>query len=172
MYERWRENLSGGGGIGGVLTSFESWTKRTFGISYSSLRIGEAEQTSFEPPPRTSVLLAQGLAPNGSSTWTLVSGRTAEGLAAGMDSFTAQEVWTRIAGQAVAYQAATGTLEQRDAAQYRFVITEPLGFANFRMVAANWLSINILPYALILVFCGIVLGTATTFLLRRLGRTA
>jgi hypothetical protein len=172
VYERWRENLSGGGGIGGILTSFEGWTKRTFGISYSSLRIGEAEQTSFEPPPRTSVLLAQGLAPNGSSTWTLVSGRTAEGLAAGMDSFTAQEVWTRIAGQAVAYQAATGTLEQRDAAQYRFVITEPLGFSNFRMVAANWLSINILPYALILVFCGIVLGTATTFLLRRLGRTA
>lgn len=172
VYERWRENLSGGGGIGGMLTGFENWTKRTFGISYSSLRIGESERTQFEPPPRTSVLVAQGLGPNGVSTWTLVAGRTAEGLAAGMDSFTAQEVWNRITGQAVAYQAGTGTLEPREVAQYRFVITEPLGFANFRMVAANWLSINILPYALILVASGIVLGTATTFLLRRLGRSA
>lgn len=172
VYERWRENLSGGGGLGGMLTSFENWTKRTFGISYSSLRIGESEQTQFEPPPRTSVLMAQGLAPNGYSTWTLVAGRTAEGLAAGIDPFTAQEIWTRIKGQAVAYQASTGALEHTEPTQYRFIITEPLGFANFRMVAANWLSINILPYALILVACGIVLGIATTLLLRRLGRSA
>lgn len=172
VYERWRENLSGGGGLGGVLTTFENWTKRTFGISYSSLRIGESEQTLFEPPPRTSVLLAQGIAPNGSSTWTLLAGRTAEGLANGMETFTAQEIWNRISGQAVAYQASTGELDRRDVSQYRFVVTESLGFANFRMVAANWLSINILPYALILVASGLVLGIATAFLLRRLGRTA
>lgn len=171
VYERWRENLSGGGGIGGVLTSFENWTKRTFGISYSSLRIGEGTQAQFEPPPRTSVLLAEGIAPNGSSTWTLVAGRTAESLAAAMETFTAPEVWDRIEGQAVAYQATTGNMDEREVTQYRFIITEPLGFANFRMVAANWLSINIVPYALILVLCGTVLGVATAFLLRRLGRT-
>ncbi|MBS9477792.1 cellulose biosynthesis cyclic di-GMP-binding regulatory protein BcsB [Ancylobacter radicis] len=170
VYERWRDSVQGRGGIYAVVDSIEAWLQRTFSIGFDSLRIKEGQRTLYEPPPRTSVLMAQGNSTNGASAWTLVAGRTSEALAANMVRFTADDVWNRIGGQASAYQSATGEVERRDVSSYRFIITQPLTFANFRMIAANWLSTNIMPYALMLLLAGTVLGTATAFLLRRLGR--
>ena len=52
----------------------------------------------------------------------------------------------------------------------RFVATQPLTFANMRLVAANWLSSNILAYAVVFCVLSILLGIATSGLLRRFGR--
>ena len=144
--------------------------QRTFAISFSSLKIQEGRRTLYEPPPRTSILMAQGNSPNGQSAWTLVTGRTSEALAGAMVRFTSDNVWNRIGGQAVAFQASSGDVERREVGKFRFIITQPLGFSNFRMIAANWLSTNIVPYALMLMVAGMILGIATAFLLRRLGR--
>lgn len=170
VYERWRESVQGRGGLYAIIDGFEGWLQRTFSISFNSLRIQEGQRTRWEPPPRTSVLMAQGNSTNGQSAWTLVTGRTSEALAANMARFTADTVWNRIGGQAVAFQASNGEVERRDVTSYRFIVTQPLTFGNFRMIAANWLSTNIMPYALMLLLAGTVLGTATAFLLRRLGR--
>jgi len=170
VYQRWRENVQGSGGIYAVAASFEAWMQRTFSISFSSLKIQEGRRALYEPPPRTSILMAQGSSPNGESAWTLVTGRTSEALAAAMVRFTSDNVWNRIGGQAVAFQASSGDVERREVGKFRFIITQPLGFSNFRMIAANWLSTNIVPYALMLMVAGMILGIATAFLLRRLGR--
>ncbi|MFT0859252.1 cellulose biosynthesis cyclic di-GMP-binding regulatory protein BcsB [Ancylobacter sp. G4_0304] len=170
VYDRWRENVQGKGGLYAIAEGFEGWLQRTFSIGFESLRIQEGRRTLYEPPPRTSVLMAQGNSTDGQSTWTLVAGRTAETLAAAMPRFTSDNVWNRIGGQAVAYQSSSGEVERRDIASFRLIITQPLGFSNIRMIAANWFSTNIVPYALILMIAGMVLGIATTFLLHRLGR--
>ncbi|MCK0197197.1 cellulose biosynthesis cyclic di-GMP-binding regulatory protein BcsB [Ancylobacter sp. 6x-1] len=168
-YERWRDNISGIS-LRSILNGFENWMQKTFDISYASLRIGRQEQAMFEPPSRTTVLLAQGSSPSGNRTWTLVTGRTSDSLATGLAELVVPELWDRVAGRASVYQSTAGTIENQNIVTFRFMITEPLGLANFRMVAANWLSVNIVTYALILVLCGSVLGVSTAFLLRRLGR--
>lgn len=170
VYDRWRENVQGKGGIYALAEGFEGWLRRTFSIGFESLRIQEGRRTFYEPPARTSVLMAQGNSTDGEATWTLVAGRTAETLAAAMPRFTSDNVWNRIGGQAVAYQSSTGEVERRDISSFRFIITQPLGFQNMRMIAANWFSTNIVPYALFLMIAGMILGIATTFLLHRLGR--
>ncbi|MDQ0513114.1 cellulose biosynthesis cyclic di-GMP-binding regulatory protein BcsB [Ancylobacter amanitiformis] len=170
IYERWRDSVQGRGGIYAVVDNFEAWLKSTFSISFDSLRIQEGRRALYEPPPRTSLVMAQGNSTNGAQAWTLVTGRTPETLAASMVRFTADSAWNRIGGQAVAFQNSTGELERHDVGGFRFIVTEPLSFANFRMIAANWLSTNIVPYALMLLVAGTVLGIATAFLLRRLGR--
>ena len=43
-------------------------------------------------------------------------------------------------------------------------------WANLRLVAANWMSANILQYALVMLACCTFLGVATALLLSRLGR--
>ena len=170
IYERWRESVQGRGGVYAIMDSFEEWLRRTFSIGFDSLRIQEGRRTLYEPPPRTSILMAQGSSTNGEKAWTLVTARTPEALAASMVRFTSDNVWNRIGGQAVAFQSSSGEVERRDSPTFRFIVTQPLSFANFRMIAANWLSTNIMPYALMLLIAGTVLGIATAFLLRRLGR--
>ncbi|HSI41507.1 MAG TPA: cellulose biosynthesis cyclic di-GMP-binding regulatory protein BcsB [Xanthobacteraceae bacterium] len=172
VFLRWRDALAGGGGVSGLVTGFEAWMKRTFNISYASLRFGEAAQSLYEPASRTSVLMAQGTSPSNAAAWTVVAGRSPELLAAGLTSLTVNEMWIRISGHILSYQASTGRMDRREGGAYDFVVTEPLGFVNLRLVAANWLSINILPYALMLVAASVILGIATSLLLRRLGRTS
>jgi hypothetical protein len=50
------------------------------------------------------------------------------------------------------------------------VQTQPLSLTNLRLVAANWMSANILQYALVMLACCTFLGVATALLLSRLGR--
>ena len=69
------------------------------------------------------------------------------------------------------YDAATGVTSIAPKAE-RFIFSGDFSINNLRLVAANWLSANIVFYAVVLVLlCGI-LGICTTALLRRLGRTS
>jgi hypothetical protein len=56
------------------------------------------------------------------------------------------------------------------AANVELVATQPPTFANYRLIAANWLSSNILSYALLLAGLAVILGLATATLLSNLGR--
>ncbi|MBS7544700.1 cellulose biosynthesis cyclic di-GMP-binding regulatory protein BcsB [Ancylobacter oerskovii] len=170
IYERWRNSVQNTGALRALADSFEGWLKRTFSISFESLRINQGQRVLYEPPPRSSVLMAQGSSPNGAAVWTLVTGRTPETLESGMARLAAEESWNRIGGQAAAFQAASGEVERHEVATRRFIVTAPLSLANIRMISANWLSTNIVPYALMLMVASLVLGIATFLLLRRLGR--
>ncbi|MDR6955901.1 hypothetical protein J2X65_005288 [Ancylobacter sp. 3268] len=170
VYERWRNAVQNTGALRALADSFEGWLKRTFSISFESLRINQGQRTLYEPPPRTSVLMAQGNSPNDAAVWTLVTGRTSETLAGGMTQLVSDRTWNRIGGQAVALQSASGEVERREVNSHRFIVTTPLSIANIRMISANWLSTNIVPYALMLMIVSLVLGITTFLMLRRLGR--
>ena len=68
------------------------------------------------------------------------------------------------------YTASTDSYANVPVSNVEFFQTQPLSYSNLRLVAANALSENILLYAAMLVLFSIILGVATTWLTKRLGR--
>lgn len=169
IYGRWRDEVAGESVISTELLRFQRWVSATFGISLTFPGAGGAEEP-FNPPPNTSVLLAQGFAPNSDAVWTLIAGHTDESLDAAIDDFTLPEYWLKAFGQAAAFDASNGQMDIRTASDRRFIVTEALGPSNLRLIAANWLSLNIVTYALVLVLCCIAFAIVTSLLLRRRAR--
>jgi hypothetical protein len=170
VFDKWRTELAGGGGWRGQVSSFEDWLKRNFDISFAAFRIGPRATVSFEPKPKTTVLLAQAASPGRTGTWTLMTAPSDEQLLAGATALAAIGNWSQVAGQFTTYTASTGRVETTAAVNTDFIVTQPLSLQNTRLIAANWLSSNIVFYAIGLVGASILLGILTSALLRRLGR--
>jgi cellulose synthase operon protein B len=79
-------------------------------------------------------------------------------------------IWSQVAGRAIALEPREMKLQVEPIKDYRFVQTLPPSLTNLRLVAANWMSANILPYAVLMLACCTFLGVATSLLLNRLGR--
>lgn len=168
-FDEWRGKLRGGAWSTQV-AAVEDWMKRNFDISLSSLRLTPAAEASFSPAKDTSLIVAQGPSPEEHGTWTVLAGRTARDLREGALAISARENWSRITGHVVSYRGEAKTIDPVAAVRVELVPTQPPSFANYRLIAANWLSSNILGYALLLAGLTIVLGLATSMLLTNLGR--
>ncbi|QFU15293.1 cellulose biosynthesis cyclic di-GMP-binding regulatory protein BcsB [Microvirga thermotolerans] len=166
---RWAETLQRRGVLQQTLESFTDWMESTFNLSLAKLTLEDRKDRPYEPPQRAVLLLAQSRA-EGPGTRTLITARTEEALAEEMIRLTHPMVWTQVSGRAVALDPVEDKLEIAPVDSYTFFPTQPLSFMNLRLVAANWMSINILQYALLLVACCTLLGAATYLLLNRLGR--
>jgi len=75
-----------------------------------------------------------------------------------------------LAGHITTYERGTKTIETVPINDFDFVETQPASLSNYRLIAANWLSTNILTYAVLLAGLGVMLGLATAMLLNNLGR--
>ena len=75
-----------------------------------------------------------------------------------------------MSGRLVTLESDLSTVNALPVAASGFIHTQPASLSNYRLVAANWLSNNILSYALALVVACILLGIATSALLSRIGR--
>lgn len=168
-FDEWRDKLRGGAWSGQV-TAIEDWMKRNFDISLSSLRLTPADEVSFSPAKDTSLIVAQGASPEENGTWTVLAGRTGKELRDGALALSARENWSRITGHVASYRPDAKTIDTVSATRVELVPTQPPSFANYRLIAANWLSSNILSYALLLAGLTVILGLATALLLSNLGR--
>ena len=169
VFERWKKDLVNGTGIRGRWGVFEDWLQRTFDLSVSSLRLTPEAEGLYRPPPRSSIFFAQGSSPGGGN-WTLVAAPSEDALARELGAVTAPGIWRGLAGRVAAFEPAIETFVVEPAARFHFIMTQGVSLENARLIAANWLSINILPYALALVLLCIVLGISTSALLARMGR--
>jgi hypothetical protein len=149
--------------------SLRDWTEQTFSLSLASLNFDDGNSLPYEPPQRSTLLMAQNRT-DGPGTWTVVTARTEESLASEMARLTAPMLWSQVSGQALALEPTEEKLDIRPIEKAGFVQTQPFSLLNLRLVAANWMSINILQYALIMVAFCTLLGAATYLLLNRLGR--
>ncbi|MBB5752369.1 cellulose biosynthesis cyclic di-GMP-binding regulatory protein BcsB [Prosthecomicrobium pneumaticum] len=170
VFDRWRDRLSGGGGWQGQVSSFEDWLQRTFDISLSELRLRAPEAPPYAPARETSLVIAQAAAPTGDGVWTVFAAPSEDLLADAMAAATREDRWRDIDGRLATYAAATDTIETAPAAAVTFLPLTDRSVGNLRMIAANWLSSNILVYAVALVLMCAILGAMTAFLLRRIGR--
>ena len=99
-----------------------------------------------------------------------MTARTDRALADEMARLANPMLWSQVAGRAVALEPREMKLQVEPINDYRFVQTQPLSLRNMRLVAANWMSANIIQYALLMLACCTFLGVATYLLLNRLGR--
>lgn len=169
-FDRWRDTLAGGGGWRGQISSFSDWLSRTFDISISTLRFGGAQRLDYVPPDGAGLLLAQGAPQSGQTSWTVLTAPTRETLQSTTELLVRPENWSRVEGQVATYWPATGAVEVVPLAGADIVFTEPATPTNLRMVATNWLSKNLLVYGGLLLGLCILLGIATSWLLKSVGR--
>lgn len=167
--KRWAESFERRGIIQRTLGSLQDWVESTFSLSLSSLSFNRRADAPYEPPQRSTLLVAQNRTQNGGA-WTLVTARSDKALAQEVARLADPILWSKVSGRAVALDPAEAKLQVEPIRDFAFVQTQPFSLLNLRLVAANWMSANILQYALLMLICCTLLGSSTYFLLKRLGR--
>jgi hypothetical protein len=168
-FNEWQSRVRGGSWRGQI-SALETWLHDTFDISLSSLRLLPGVEEPVTPGEDARFLIAQGDSPDQTATWTVLTAPTGADLRAGMTAVAQDDRWRQLDGQASLDGKGAEALDTRPVNRTRFVVTQPWSFANLRLVAANWLSSNILAYAVLFCALSILLGIATSGLLRRFGR--
>ncbi|MBY5362653.1 cellulose biosynthesis cyclic di-GMP-binding regulatory protein BcsB [Rhizobium leguminosarum] len=169
-FEEWNSKVSGGV-LRNRVTAFREWLSRNFDISRSSLQFIPGAEQIFTPANADTLLVAQGSSPAGAGAWTVVAAPSAKDLREGLEVLTAQLNWPQISGHITTYSSKTGKIETVPVTRFDFVPSTPWSIANYRLIAANWLSTNILSYAFLLVVFVLLIGITTSSMLRKLGRS-
>lgn len=169
-FEEWNSKVSGGA-LRGRITAFREWLWRNFDISRSSLQFIPGADEIFTPSNAATLLVAQGSSPGGAGSWTVVAAPSASDLREGLAAMTEQLNWPQISGHITTYSSKTGKIDMVPVTRFDFVPSTPWSIANYRLVAANWLSTNILSYAFLLVTLSLLIGVATSGMLKKLGRS-
>jgi len=168
VYDRWQNELVSPSGIRGRWLEFERWLERNFDLSFASLEIFAGPDAAFDPSDRATLLVVQ--APKSANRqWTMVAGRNVEELVSGVEAITTASFWVGLNGRVASYDRAAG-IETIAPKSERYIFTGGFSIENIRLVAANWLSVNIVAYAIALVLLCCILGICTSVLLSRLGR--
>ena len=168
-FDDWRSKVSGGVWRGQI-TSFQEWLRRNFDISLSSLQFVPRSEEVFTPRKTDSLLIAQGKSAAGGSSWTIVTAPSAKDLREGVEAIATQVNWPQLAGHITTYSSKTSKVESVPIGRFDFVASQPWSLSNYRLIAANWLSTNILSYAFLLVVLSLLIGVTTASMLSRLGR--
>ena len=148
----------------------ETWFSETFGITPEMLRFVPRSEAAFVPRQDDAFLAVQGANPGNSGVWTVFTAPDGGTLARGSAVLSKHGMWEKLAGRIATLKTDMETVAIEPAASTSFKQTLAPSFTNYRLIAANWLSANILSYSLLLVLACILLGIATSALLSRLGR--
>jgi len=168
VYDRWQNELVSPSGIRGRWLEFERWLERNFDLSFASLAIFAGPDAAYDPSDRSTLVVAQ--APKDADRlWTIVAARNTDDLVSGVEAITVGRVWAGLNGRVAAYDGAGG-VQTIPPKSERYILTGGFSIENMRLIAANWLSVNIVPYAFALVLLCCILGICTSALLSRLGR--
>ncbi len=168
--EEWRSRISGGA-LQGRIEAFRDWLRRNFDITGASLQFVPNAEQVFMPSNVATLMVAQGTSPDGGGAWTVVTSPSAKDLREGLNALTAQMNWPQLSGHVTTYSSRTGKIESVPVTRFDFVQTDGLSIANYRLIAANWLSTNILSYSFLLVVLSLLIGLTTSRMLSRLGRS-
>lgn len=169
VFDQWRDRVSGGS-WNGQISAFQEWMQRNFDISLNSFRLLPGDDKPFAPSNAATFMVAQGVSPSGSGTWTVVTAPSSDDLAEGARTMSSQQFWPQVTGRVTTYSSKTGKIDNVAVGGFSFVAPSDNSFWNYRLVAANWLSTNVLYYAVM--FAGLIflIGIATATLLHNVGR--
>lgn len=162
VMRRWEEQQQGRDPLRNTLSKMENAVSGLF----------------FAPPiqhrrlaPGTTLVLAQGYPQSGSdSFWTIVTAPSTTALAIAVEDIVAPQNWRQLVGQEARYDMQSGLIEAEDSAPHFHVVTQPGSLANWRLVAAGWLSGNPLIYAGLLLLAALLLAVTTGRAVRHDGK--
>lgn len=164
------QDRTGNNFLGRQFSALADWAKQNFDLSATMLRFAPATNEMYKPPSSAKLIFAQESDPTGLGTWTAIISPTADALAEGMDQFAMREEWDALKGRITIYSGAEAAIDTVPVSWFRFVPTQSFSLTNARLIAANWLSDNIMSYGLLLAASAVLVGLATAGLLSRLGR--
>ncbi len=168
-FDEWRERLQGSGWRGQV-GRFQEWMNRTFNVSMDTFRIFRPDEPAFEPGGNARLLIAMDPNPAGTGVWTLFAAPTMQELKDGINGLTGGAQWQQLGGHITTISPTTDDVSRIPAGQTAFIETQPFSLKNYRLIAANWLSMNALSYGLAITIMAIILGLATGGVLGTFGR--
>ncbi|GLQ38749.1 cellulose synthase BcsB subunit [Rhizobium albus] len=167
--EAWRGQMQAGW-IARTTDAVRNWASETFNITSDMLRFAPEQDAPFVPAEGDTMVVAQSINPSGTGTWTVVTAPDEAGMQQGARELVRNANWSQLAGHLTAFSADGLPGRVLESGTISLIESQPPSFSNYRLIAANWLSSNILSYALALVFVCVVVGAATSGLLSRLGR--
>lgn len=152
------------------LSSIATWAKQNFDLSANMLRFAPATDEMYSPPQNAKLIVAQDSNPAENGTWTALISPDENDLVDGMDDLSGGKRWSDLAGRISVYTDPGKPLDTVPVSWFHFMPSTGFSVSNARLIAANWLSDNIMSYGLLLGSSTLLLGLATSGLLSRLGR--
>ena len=156
------------GNQGNQLTDAAEWLLDRVGLRMEDLHILPRSDAPYSVG-NGGVALAQSVQPEG-GLWTVLTGTDDDALLTGMERLAVTTQWRQVAGRVSALRPIDRDVTSIASVAPVLIQTQPFSIWNFRLIAANWFSGNILVFALIIGFAAVVLMLATTLVLRAVGR--
>lgn len=121
--------------------------------------------------PESALVMAQSSLNRGEDgVWTLITAPNPSALNEAMACAVDPRVWAQLRGRISALDPAEAQVSSLASRDLAFVTTQPLSIGNARLVAAGWFSSNRWTYVGLMLALAFLLGTATFWLVRNLGR--
>ena len=121
--------------------------------------------------PNVAMLMSQtSLGGDAAGVWTLVTAPSPTALAETIGCAVDPRVWAQMRGRVAALDSSEAHVASLRAADLHFVGTQPLSIQNARLIAAGWFSTNRWTYTGLVLALAALLGSATFWLVRNVGR--
>lgn len=121
--------------------------------------------------PNVAMLMSQtSLGGDAAGVWTLVTAPSPTALAETIGCAVDPRVWAQVRGRIAALDSSEAQVSSLRAADLEFVGTQPLSIQNARLIAAGWFSTNRWTYTGLVLIIATLLGSATFWLVRNVGR--
>ena len=153
----------------GPLEVAQQWVADRVGLAPDNLRLFSNADGAYVPTSTDAVVVAQRLQPEG-GVWTYLTTPSEVNFLAGTQRLVQTDNWRAIAGRVSALGPNDASVSSVQPANPAIVQTQPFSILNIRLVAANWLSTNVLYFTLLMAAITLILTLATAALLRTLGR--
>lgn len=146
----------------------QQWFADRFDLQPDNFWLIRRADGAYVPQSRQGAILSQSVQAEG-GVWTYLTIPDAEGFNAAVDRLMTPEIWWQVDGRVSAIGPDDESLLVLQPRDIHLVATQPWTLGNLRLVAANWLSTNVLVYALALGLAAVLLTMATTLMLNERG---
>jgi hypothetical protein len=164
-----RFNQTVGAPSGNAIDTIRNWVADKVGLAPQNFWLTRPEDGAYLPQSSDAVVVAQAVQPQG-GVWTFLTIPDANTLLGGVQRLTQTVNWRAITGRVSALGPNDPTVIAVQPGGRTLVQTQPFSLFNLRLVAANWLSTNVLEFTALLAGVALVLTLVTAALLRTLGR--
>ena len=147
------------------------WIADAVGLAPENLNLFGRPDEIYLPQSNDAAVVAQSVQPEG-GVWTYVTMPNDANFLSGVQRLTQRDNWRAIAGRVSALGPGDGQVIAVEPGTYHLVETQPFSLFNLRLVFANWVSTNVLQFALLLAGIATILTLVTALLLRSLGRNS
>lgn len=165
--ERWRE--ASGAASENLFERMGDWVADQLDLRPENFWLIRRADGAYLPQSTEAAILSQTHQDEG-GFWTVLTIPDAHEFAPATRRLAEPAIWSTVAGRVSAIAAADDRALVLAPQNTTLIPTQPFSFSNARLVATNWLSINVLGYAVVLASLAFLLTLATVLVVRRTGR--